>query len=312
MVRNRLAYWVAVAWFSVTAPSLCLGADCPELVSAFQRAVANHALEAAREAEDHIGSEAPCQAEDAGIRAQLQDFELRLVADPSTSQHVRQDALADVEANAGSWREAAALGDQLFAQHNLSDAAAVYDRAIGLAGQTSALTEAERNALLAKAGAVKMLLSNDDEGHRQIAFPAATRGPHGALGGIYSPVMRGLTRVTVPLPINFESGTAIFTPVGEQAARELAEALIQQKPAEATLIGHTDPRGSDSTNLQLSEQRARRVADFVRQELATAHVVVNIHIIGKGKSEPFDVSTLPYRPSDAELWALDRRVEFVR
>jgi OOP family OmpA-OmpF porin len=89
---------------------------------------------------------------------------------------------------------------------------------------------------------------------------------------------------------------------------ELTQALIEQNVHSLRLIGHADPRGDRMANLILSRQRAEAVKAFLLANGVNAGIATE----GVGADEEFDVSTLAYRPTQEEIWALDRRVEFVR
>jgi outer membrane protein OmpA-like peptidoglycan-associated protein len=119
--------------------------------------------------------------------------------------------------------------------------------------------------------------------------------------------MRGFKPKSIPIPIRFETASAKFTPVGEQAAKELLDALREQAPPSLTLVGHTDERGESAYNLKLSDQRVKAVADYLRQGGITAKIAT----VAKGKSEPLqlpDASDL----SREDIWALNRRVVWQR
>ena len=115
--------------------------------------------------------------------------------------------------------------------------------------------------------------------------------------------------VAVPVPINFESGSTAFTANGQAAVDEMLAALMDQqksgKLGSITLVGHTDPRGADQYNMELSRRRVEAVSAYLHKNGIQANVAVE----AKGKSEPFDMSVLPYEPTQDEAWALDRRVE---
>jgi OOP family OmpA-OmpF porin len=71
------------------------------------------------------------------------------------------------------------------------------------------------------------------------------------------------------------------------------------------IVGHTDPRGSDAYNDDLSFRRAETVKSYLVQ-LGYAGVV---DTEGRGKSEPFAPDD-PTKYSQDELYAFDRRVEY--
>jgi hypothetical protein len=50
----------------------------------------------------------------------------------------------------------------------------------------------------------------------------------------------------------------------------------------------------------------------VRDELRRRGIGADIMIAWKGAQQPFDIGVLPYKPSQEEIWQLDRRVEWAR
>lgn len=111
----------------------------------------------------------------------------------------------------------------------------------------------------------------------------------------------------IPIPIRFETASAALSPVGVDAARELLEAIQQQRPDKVTIIGHTDERGGDAYNLKLSDDRVKAVRRFLERN----GVQAKIETVAKGKREPLKLSNLADFTRQ-ETWALNRRVEWQR
>ncbi|WP_228133075.1 OmpA family protein [Alkanindiges illinoisensis] len=63
--------------------------------------------------------------------------------------------------------------------------------------------------------------------------------------------------------VEFESGSAILTPVGQYILDEMAVALNKVGNKSVRIIGHTDSQGNPVTNLGLSLQRANAVRDYL-------------------------------------------------
>ena len=133
----------------------------------------------------------------------------------------------------------------------------------------------------------------------------ATRS--GEPGGLAATNIRGFVVERVAVPITFHTATATFTEEGRRAAMDMAVYLKAQNPAQITIEGHTDPRGSETYNLDLSRQRAEAVARFLRE----GGFVGRVDVVAKGESERFPVAE-PGAYTQAERWQMDRRVELVR
>ena len=122
---------------------------------------------------------------------------------------------------------------------------------------------------------------------------------------------KGAKPVAVPLPVNFVFAKTEFTPVGQAAADDLAKAIAELGVQSFTLVGHADPIGGKGYNLTLSRERAERLREYLLEKLASAGAKPEIRTTGVGDTEPFDISVLPAQPSQDEIYALDRRVEFI-
>lgn len=127
-------------------------------------------------------------------------------------------------------------------------------------------------------------------------------------GGIASERVGGLEIEVVPFPIEFRFRESTMTEKGRVAALDLAEIIASQSPARITLVGHTDPVGSDAFNDRLSLERAEAVRQFLYQQGITS---VQIAIEGRGERQPPDVDD-PGQFSREELHQIYRRVELSR
>jgi OOP family OmpA-OmpF porin len=137
--------------------------------------------------------------------------------------------------------------------------------------------------------------------------PAVERGAPQT--GLYVESWRGYAVKAVPVPVQFEFGTTDFTEKGRRAAEHLAAYLKTSKLPSVTLVGHTDPVGSEADNRALSLARAEAVRDFV----AAAGYAGRIAVEGRGESEPFRaVDAARFAGDEPALHALDRRVELIR
>lgn len=101
--------------------------------------------------------------------------------------------------------------------------------------------------------------------------------------------------------IEFESGSAVLTPAGQQILNEMAAALNKVKGKNVKIIGHTDSSGDPKKNITLSQERA----DAVKQYLIVKQIPENtLTTEGLGAQKPVaDNGT-------AEGRKKNRRIEF--
>jgi OmpA-OmpF porin, OOP family len=313
---NRVSL-LAVMIFAAAGMPIAAHATCADLVAAFDKAVTAHSVDAAIRSLEAISDDAVCGARVDEFRGKLVDFLIAYAgsaglaaADREKAQSIAERTLAS---GGGNWRGAEKLADYFMGRADRVNAYQWYQKSVSILNTPgiSALSE-ERRALLTRLAAAQSLANDDQEGRKSIAFTGAMREIDGSLGGIYSPALlrgpRGAAVVSVPIPVNFYTNETRFTPTGEKAMQELAEAAKTVRTMK--LIGHADPRGTAEHNVDLS----RRRVEAVRAELLRQGITAEIRIDWKGASQPFDVGVLPNadRLSREEIWQLDRRVEWVR
>ncbi len=92
-----------------------------------------------------------------------------------------------------------------------------------------------------------------------------------------------LGSITVEGAINFATGSSVIRP-GSETLLNQGLALFTIRPSMTTVaVGHTDDRGSDEYNRQLSLQRAEVVVQwFADRGVDPAHITAQ----GAGESEP--------------------------
>jgi outer membrane protein OmpA-like peptidoglycan-associated protein len=109
----------------------------------------------------------------------------------------------------------------------------------------------------------------------------------------------------VPVPVRFETDSAALTPDGITAVEDIYAYVSAAAPDYVAIVGHTDPRGTDAHNDDLSLRRATTVRD----QLIALGYGGKIETTGKGERERF-VPDDPSKYSEDELFAFDRRVEY--
>ncbi|MGY0559711.1 OmpA family protein [Luteimonas sp. A277] len=83
--------------------------------------------------------------------------------------------------------------------------------------------------------------------------------------------------------IEFESGSARLTQLGEDILAEMAASMIEIGDARVQVVGHTDDVGNRQANLALSHARAESVRDHL-ESLGVPRA--NLAVLGKGPDEP--------------------------
>lgn len=111
------------------------------------------------------------------------------------------------------------------------------------------------------------------------------------------------TVITLPGGVLFTSGGKTLSPTARQSLDRVASALVEQTSESRVVIeGHTDARGSDTKNQELSQQRAEAVRDYLVQKGMDAQRVA---AVGKGEESPIADN------ESAEGRATNRRVEII-
>jgi outer membrane protein OmpA-like peptidoglycan-associated protein len=300
----------------LTAAGSATGAQaaCEDLVAAFDRAIASRSVEASNRALADINNDIVCGARVDEFRGKLAEFlvdSARAAGTPADRERFTSMAERMLETN-GNWRAAEKLADHLAEQRDKVSAHRWYERSVSSLTQAGNATPDERRTLLTKLAAAKSLANDDQEGKRTTIFEHSRPLPDGSPGGIYSNVLLRNPRVTevvaVPLPINFYTNETRFTPLGEQALQELAQVAKSERVRTMKLVGHADSRGTAEHNMDLSRRRVEAVRYALQQQGVTAQIA----IAWRGAQQPFNIRVLPYRPSQEEIWQLDRRVEWER
>jgi len=317
MMRQTISkrYLIAAVTASVLAASPALAEDCKSLLDPFNLAIDETRESDAQALIDKIAASADCGQYQTAAQSRLAALRLSaaqilIARGRPLAEYERLLTAADTPEVL--WQASATLGEVRFGERRFAAAAEAYDRAIAIVkNETLTPTRPEKfeiDGLINRSGQARLLAANVKTADGTTAFvPTAKDQRDGTLGGIYSRSVRGIVPQAVPIPITFEYAKTTFTAIGEQAARELAQALKEQQPARIRLVGHTDIRGSDETNMKLSAARAEAVGAFLKE----AGVSTVVETRGVGSTEPvklMDSSGL----SQDDIYALNRRVEFIR
>jgi outer membrane protein OmpA-like peptidoglycan-associated protein len=173
------------------------------------------------------------------------------------------------------WRTYAALGQLAWDGQDYTAAAGDLQLAINALVDGPLEHEASHDEIAAvyQLAAAAVALSD-----KVVPMPTTRSGDE---GGLFATSIRGYEVTEVPLPITFAYGTDDFDASGAAYAQMLADHLVTFAPATISLTGHTDPIGGDDYNMDLSEQRATALADFLR----SAGYEGEITVAGLGRSQ---------------------------
>lgn len=200
------------------------------------------------------------------------------------------------------WQVLASLGDIAAVRKDHRLATRRYQEALEVIDDTKLTQKAPPRRT------IKAIFRKAEESRLLAAtYVAAPRNRAGKPTGLGALSVRGFSATKIAVPITFKYNSVEFTEKGRAAATDLFAQLKAQNSPEITLVGHTDPRGSDTYNQGLSERRAATVAAFLKQRGYSGRV----RSAGKGESEPFQPDD-PGRYTRAELHQLHRRVDLLR
>jgi OmpA-OmpF porin, OOP family len=105
--------------------------------------------------------------------------------------------------------------------------------------------------------------------------------------------------------IEFESGSAKFTPAAQRAMESLFNDLVVANSLRVEIHGHTDNAGDPAANMQLSESRAFAVKQWLEKKSPNNFPSSRTQVIAHGQTQPLVPNT------SAEGKAKNRRVTIV-
>ena len=196
----------------------------------------------------------------------------------------------EIASAAGEKREAAEQFDIAY-RHSLGSSASV-NQAIRPA------SDEEQEFLYLRASEARHLYGDlSDAISRSGESTAATMGTRGVV-----------QRRASPLPIEFESDSAVIESTGIDNVTLIVAYIKRQNITEFEVIGHTDWHGTREYNLDLSLRRANAVADEIQNQY---HEIdggsLRIEVRGRGEDCPRIISQIDQYSAD-DAAALYRRV----
>jgi outer membrane protein OmpA-like peptidoglycan-associated protein len=316
MINIRRAIRVSCLSMTVVMPGTGLAqADCVDLLERFNAAIAARALVEVKALEAQIAGDAVCGGRLVDVQRRRAALQLTLAPQIIGFGELGQEAerlLLEADKPEVLWQAAKALGDVRFSQRRYADATMAFERALEIIKNPAKTPRAPDPSTIRqifdRATESRLLAANEqDKRHPPVYVPVAKDHRDGSPGGSFSEEIRGFEPTVVPLPIQFETASAVLSPIGQKAAEELLEALRTQQPTQLTIVGHADERGGDAYNLRLSDNRVKAVKKFLQD----GGIQATITTLGRGKRESLkleDTSDL----TQEEIWALNRRVEWRR
>ena len=297
---------LVISALAVAGGSEPVRADCTEAARALRAALAERDLAAVQRHHDAVWREPSCDdrfRDRAGravslLHARIAQERMAAGATLASQQALLERGLGYARA----WPLLALLGDAARDGQDHDRATALYQEALTVIDDTVKTPkpppEPEIERIFHLAAQSRMLATR---------YQPAPETRSGAPGGLAATRIRGFVVERVPVPITFHTGTAEFTEQGRRAAADMAEHLKVQKTTRITVAGHTDPRGAEAYNLDLSRRRAEAVARYLREQGFAGQV----EVMAKGESERFPVDE-PNAYTREQRWQMDRRVELIR
>jgi len=217
----------------------------------------------------------------------------------ATTPEDKRDALLRALSYEKHWRSYAELGRIDWAAKNYGPAATNFQLAINelVDGDPGHVAEESEIAEVYQLATAAMALADTP-----VEMPTTRSGE---IGGIFKTKIRGFSVEEVSLPITFKYNSTEFDASGQTYADALAEHLKLLAPASVVLAGHTDPRGGEEYNLDLSEARAVKLSEFLHSHGFNGEIQVK----GYGESR-LPVAPEGIAPDSEEYFRIARRVTF--
>jgi OmpA-OmpF porin, OOP family len=295
MMSLRAIMLAAAAGLLPALPAGSALADCTAIDGAVKAALTAGAVAEYGPLFDDMVAEPSC---DAAYRDRVGRAMARSVL-TTLSTDSPPEAIATATRYGRPWQVLVALGDAYYERRDWAQTVPAYEEAL------DDMRDAVANPRPPPEEIERRVYSRAVEARALAPVFVATRQFRGQKTGLASPVFRNFTAEVVPVPVRFEYDSATLTPDGAAAVEDIFAYLKDNAPDGVTIIGHTDPRGSEDYNLGLSAARAGAVRDYLLQ----LGYGGTIDATGLGESQPFAADD-PSKYSEEERFAFDRRVEY--
>ena len=283
-------------------------AGCRDVVHSLREALRARDLEAARRSYEAVDRESECNdAYRAKAKRKVADLHARIAVKRMASGESLRSQRALLMQGLGyarTWLVLALLGDVAYESQD-------YDRATKWYESSLTLMRNERETSTAPPNPTIERIHGRAQQSRLLArgFVPTPKNRSGRRDGLAAISYRNFKPERVAIPINFRTNSAELTERGRHFARDMAVYLDEQRPGNITLYAHTDPRGSEEYNLELSRRRGEAVKRFLRDQGVTP--LIRVEAMGESRPFPLDPRDRN-RHTQAERWQMDRRVELKR
>lgn len=189
---------------------------------------------------------------------------LRDGLDSGLAPEARRAALQAALSLETHWRTLSELGRLEWSEKNYAEAADFLRRALTEIAEGNP----EHEAKPADITALRNLYTD------ALALSGDTVASADAGSELFRTSYRGFTVEETPLPITFRYDSTEFDAQGRRYAQQLRDHVLTHNPPRIELDGHTDPRGGETYNLELSVARAETVRQFLLEGGYGGEIVV--------------------------------------
>ena len=285
---------IALSLFSFAGCAPTIPHELADARSAYQHAAGSRASDLSP-AELHKAQEALAKAEESwsGDPTSAQTKDLSYVAQ-------RKAQLAEAMAGMELARRQKTTADQSIS----SSEHAIAKRTAGELNQTrEQLAESQRNAAKDQQALGAEHQARMDADQRSADADARAKAAQDALAKLAAvkEEERGMV-ITLNGSVLFPSDQSNLLPEAQTRLNQVADALLTTKERNIVIEGHTDSRGSESHNVDLSQRRAESVRSYL---VSRGYASERIQAHGIGKSRPATSN------DTAEGRANNRRVEII-